>query len=305
MDFLFQFFYIIYPYISVIVLSPFYALLYVIDLINLMAGLHTVLHNAAYAALFSIGAVFLLQMTMRFVRTRKMRTPIRPLTWFALWLYLFIAYLLLFNTLVANLSHSTEYGPAAIIVLLFWAITLIGAGSLFYYIFLVFDAVILSRLALAKQNKPASLLVLSGLSLFALYPFLFVLIIGVEVFVQPLGNPQSTRFAVINAAIKNTCFMDPVRKNCPQTLEEISYIEPQYYKDLRTETQVSYNYYPDINLYTLVVRYSPTRAVIFDWRLTETTGVDFGEYEVALVGKDRIKNPPNFEGPWTFPEWDY
>lgn len=126
-----------------------------------------------------------------------------------------------------------------------------------------------------------------------------------ELFASPIPNPSASRFAIINAAIKNTCFIDPAKANCPQSLEEISYIEPQAYKSMIENNQVQYVYHPESNLYTLVVRYSPTRAVIFDWRLTDTTTIDFKDTEVSVLGKDRIKNPPDWDGPWTFPEWKY
>jgi hypothetical protein len=69
--------------------------------------------------------------------------------------------------------------------------------------------------------------------------------------------------------------------------------------------QVNYVYHPEINRYSLVVRYSPTQAAVFDWRLVDEIGVDFKEYKVGLFGQDRLKDPPSWDGPWTFPDWDY
>jgi len=120
-----------------------------------------------------------------------------------------------------------------------------------------------------------------------------------------MGNQQANRFFIVNAAIKNTCFIDPKKENCPHTLKEISYIEPKPYQESMKSGQDRYIYYPETNLYTLVVRYSPVRAVVLDWRLVETTQLDFREYDVEVLGKDRLEETPPFAGPWEFEEWKY
>lgn len=118
-------------------------------------------------------------------------------------------------------------------------------------------------------------------------------------------HPQASRFHVINAAIKNTCFMDPKQENCPQTKEEIAYIEPQQYQDMIDCCQVNYQYHPEINKYSLVVRYHPVRAVVFDWRLVDEIGIDFKEYKINLYGQDALIDPPPWDGPWEFDDWEY
>jgi hypothetical protein len=141
--------------------------------------------------------------------------------------------------------------------------------------------------------------------IFGIYPFFLMGMMLTEIIIDPIGNPQASRFFIVNAAIKNTCFIDPERNNCPQTLEQIEYIEPSQYRSMRVGTQVQYVYYPDQNVYTLVVRYSPVKAVVFDWRLVDEYTVDFHEFEVSIIGQDKLVGPPKFDGPWTFPEWEY
>jgi hypothetical protein len=117
---------------------------------------------------------------------------------------------------------------------------------------------------------------------------------------------QAGSFFTINAAIKNTCFIDPKRENCPHTLEEIGYIEPQEYKRMTDCCQVQYQYNSADNQYSLVVRYTPTRAVVFDWRLvTPEYQLDFKEYDVSIIGQDQLVDPPAWDGPWQFEDWEY
>jgi len=170
---------------------------------------------------------------------------------------------------------------------------------LFFAIRFIFQKIITLHSPWIEKIKVA-ILILVGIA-----PLFIVGVIFVEIFANPLGNPQATRFAALHAAIKNTCFIHPERLHCPTTLEEISYIEPKNYESMINSTQASYQYYPEENNYTFIVRYAPTRAVIFDQRLVPLHGVDFKEYNVQVFGTDRISNPPDFLEEVTFEEWQY
>jgi hypothetical protein len=118
-------------------------------------------------------------------------------------------------------------------------------------------------------------------------------------------SSEGAYFFPLNAAIKNTCIVDPRRENCPQTLEEISYIEPEFFAEVAKKTQMIYYYYPDTNQYTLVIRYRDKQAIVFDPRLIQTMGMDLHEYRVETKGVDHLVNPPSFPGPWdNLPDWD-
>ena len=65
------------------------------------------------------------------------------------------------------------------------------------------------------------------------------------------------------------------------------------------KNQLTYKYYPETIVYTLIVRDHPEGAVIFDPRLKPyQKGLDFVEVRLEICGKNQIKNPPDFSGPW-------
>ena len=130
----------------------------------------------------------------------------------------------------------------------------------------------------------------------------FVLSIIVAIFIdykiQP--NPQASVYFPLNAAIKNTCYLDPKMIHCPRTLEDLIAIQPEDFMSYLNQAHLTYSYYPETNKYTLIARYNKHWAVIFDSRLkNDSTGSpDFVEVKVSTCGKDHIANPPNFPGPW-------
>lgn len=137
--------------------------------------------------------------------------------------------------------------------------------------------------------------------------FLATGLFGWQLFSSLFDQPEAERFFVLNAAIKNTCFIDPKRVGCPHNLSELSYIEPVQFAKAAKSTQMLYQYYPADNQYTFIVRYNRTHAVIFDWRLVKTDGVDFREVTIhpTPFGADRIEDPPEFTGPWNnLPKWN-
>jgi hypothetical protein len=118
-------------------------------------------------------------------------------------------------------------------------------------------------------------------------------------------NPNGGAYNQLNAAIKNTCLTDPRHDHCPHTLEELSYVEPEMFAETNKTAQMIYSYYPERNEYTLIVRYKPDQAIIFDPRFLATTGLDFQEFSLSTWGKDRLIDPPKFDGPWDqIQEWN-
>lgn len=110
---------------------------------------------------------------------------------------------------------------------------------------------------------------------------------------------------VLHAAIKNTCLYDIRQENCPHTLDQIGIVEPANFAKAQQETQMRYEYDPTTNHYVFVMRFNKREGVIFDQRFAEQGGLDVARVEFQTFGKDRIKNPPAFPGPWdNWPGWD-
>jgi hypothetical protein len=117
-------------------------------------------------------------------------------------------------------------------------------------------------------------------------------------------NISGGHYNVLHAAIKNTCIIDPKKEHCPQKLEDLRIVEERYFDEATANAQMNYAYDPATNQYTFVVRYSEYNAIIFDQRLIPIYGLDLKEVKVTTIGQDRIQDPPNYAGPWTFPEWE-
>lgn len=115
----------------------------------------------------------------------------------------------------------------------------------------------------------------------------------------------------MNAAIKNTCLLDPKKVNCPQNLEQVINLYPSEFKAIQENYALNYEYYSDTNNYTLVARPKDFTTfpfplhgyiAIFDQRLVGSElskGRDFintpGYY---CDGKSHLKSQPPFPGPW-------
>lgn len=141
------------------------------------------------------------------------------------------------------------------------------------------------------------------LSLISLFTILYL-------FGQLDDSPPSYRYHVLNAAIKNTCYLDPQRNRCPKTAEDLINIEPVNFRKLTKDAHLTYQYYPETNEYTLIIRSTyyhsdNDRVAVFDPRLIKLkengfTGLDL--YDAKIVnncdGTFRIVNPPPIPGPW-------
>lgn len=133
--------------------------------------------------------------------------------------------------------------------------------------------------------------------------FLFVSVvclIGWAFYTESFYRPIVSDYFVLNAAIKNTCYLDPERKNCPHTVDELIRIEPERFRALAEGKKITYQYYPDTHQYTLIVR-DKRQAAIFDPRLQTIAqyGVDFTNSPAYYCGnRYQVGNPPPFPGPW-------
>jgi hypothetical protein len=138
--------------------------------------------------------------------------------------------------------------------------------------------------------------------------FLGSFVIGVSMLLFS-GNPPALNYHNLNAAVKNTCFLDPSRARCPHTAKELINIQPQQFVHEVGNAHLTYQYYPETNDYTLIVRNNDFlfsndgRVVVFDSRLPRTknygSGLDFVEPEAVQCGTTfQLINPPPFPGPW-------
>lgn len=78
-----------------------------------------------------------------------------------------------------------------------------------------------------------------------------------------LTNPSQPAH-IVNAAIKNTCYLDPLRRNCPTNLDQLKIIIPQDIQSDPSIQNVSYTYYPFEHQYTLIFKTAPNFYAIFD-----------------------------------------
>ncbi len=119
------------------------------------------------------------------------------------------------------------------------------------------------------------LVILFSVSIFIIgnLGLLFLFIYIDEYYFGPIANI----YFPVNAAIKNTCYLDPTQQNCPNSVEGIINIDNQKFKPLLHAKKVSYTRDPQTNIYTLIIHHSPLKAVIFDPRLSNmgNYGFDF------------------------------
>ncbi len=204
---------------------------------------------------------------------------------------------------VIDYSYYSYYPLVGFIVMAFVicvaVLTLIGLGT----IAAVSIEFILKLLVQGKKRELQ--LVQTLLLVISLIPFIFAAVFLIGFFQDPNWGPNGNKYFVLNAAIKNTCFVDPNGEHCPQKLEDIGVIEPKHFAAAQREAQLIYRYYPDTGIYTLIVRYTPSRAIIFDPRFIPEHGNDLKEVRVTTLGRDRLSERPAFDGPWDeIQEWD-
>lgn len=81
-----------------------------------------------------------------------------------------------------------------------------------------------------------------------------------------LNDPNIERNDHLNAAIKNTCLLDPLKVNCPKDVKGVIAIEPQTLVSETRGKYLAYRYFPQTNDYTMVIR-SGDQGVIYDPRI--------------------------------------
>jgi len=242
------------------------------------------------STLASLGGVFTLQFIAKIIKRGVSKN-----TLLAVFLALLSTHILAGVTLTVFSKTVSNFIPIHELSIISFVLVVMGTASLPYYLFWQIKKRLYSQVNKLTRSLDTILLV---------YPLALALILIIDIVFDPLGPPQGNEFFNIHAAIKNTCLDDPEQINCPQKVEDISFIEPEEYQKL-SNTQASYLYDKSENRYTLVVRYSRNRAVLFDPRLKETLGRDFEEYQLHLIGRDKLASPPPFEGPWEFDPWPY
>ncbi len=178
-------------------------------------------------------------------------------------------------------------------------------------ILLTFTAYIIAKAVIFyKTLLMRFLYVLASFGFFVILT-LIVSFIFVLKYLEPL--PPSRNYHVLNAAIKNTCYLDPQRNHCPKTEDDLINIESERFGNLTRMSKLTYRYYPDTHQYTLIVREvirnefmagsNSQKVALFDPRLASSSayghGVDFYDAYVEKCGdKYRLTEPPPFPGPW-------
>jgi hypothetical protein len=160
-------------------------------------------------------------------------------------------------------------------------------------------AVIVIISLVKKSSHKLVLIIFGGIPLlFVSLVITLVLFISMDFVIHPY--PKASTYFSLNAAIKNTCYLDPKMEHCPKNLSDLIAIEPQNFTKFLYSTHLTYVYYPETNTYTLIVNYRGDKAVIFDPRLKNIneSGFDFSEVDVSNCGQTHIVNPPSFPGPW-------
>jgi hypothetical protein len=104
-------------------------------------------------------------------------------------------------------------------------------------------------------------------------------------------NNLASYYGQMHAAIKNTCLLDPDRRNCPKDVDGIIHIEPDNFVFYKDNSYLFYEYREKENSYTFVALKKDTRrGVVFDPRLKDVSPgkVDFIDVTYTKCG-DKIK----------------
>lgn len=126
----------------------------------------------------------------------------------------------------------------------------------------------------------------------------FAFFLAMIFFFDLRDNSRWGDYAPLNAAIKNTCVLDPAQKNCPHTVEEIKHLEPERFSSLLADKEVHYQY-TDKNNYTLMIVEKSGYIVIFDPRLKGSQqGLDSIENYVNKCNGGKLRKPMPFQGIW-------
>ncbi len=116
-----------------------------------------------------------------------------------------------------------------------------------------------------------------------------------------LHDHTYVRSIKVSELVKTACQNPNDHSSCPKTIEEVRALSPKDFDETAKKMQIGYHYNPEQHHFTLVLRTSAYLGFIIDNKLSVSPrrGVSF-----TTIGQDRVSNPPDFEGPWTFPEWE-
>ncbi len=141
----------------------------------------------------------------------------------------------------------------------------------------------------------------------------FITFVAFAIFSEQYDDPPSGRYHHVHAAIKNTCYLDPEKRNCPTNVDEIIKLDSQRFGPLLSKAALTYQYIPEENRFTLIIRntnplYTEDEVAIFDSRLLQSGksspgygyGYDFYETKILKCGdKYELIDKPPFPGPWS------
>lgn len=171
----------------------------------------------------------------------------------------------------------------------------------FISIFFIASFIVLLDVFIFKKSKNLVVRIISLMVSVLLVTFLgFASLLLREIYFELYDFPIASEYFVLNAAVKNTCYLDPQRNHCPKSLEDLIAIEPERFREMLRGKEAYYWYYPERNEYTLLVRHDSHRGVIFDPRFSEISGyADFANITLRKCGgKLEILTPLPIDGPW-------
>jgi len=291
-------FYFAWPTLQTIVLFPVMLLIGLLDLLTSQLLLQSFVWPGVYVAVSALGLLYGEQTIFSLItRQKKSKQQPRKATWFLVWLL---------QAIVGGLILQLALEMFAFFAYTNIILLLLGLGSIFFYVFQIAISVggRFEKLSQQRHWKYIGRSTTLTTLLLALYPFVVVIFGLIWLFVDPVGNPQGSRFFPIHAMAQNRCYLEPERKYCPKNLEEYRLLDVQAYDAKMQNTQVLYQYDETRQQFVLAIRYSPTRAVVFDRRFIELDGLDFQEFSVNPL-TNRLQKTPDFLKLSPFPDWVY
>ncbi len=134
---------------------------------------------------------------------------------------------------------------------------------------------------------------------YGLFISAYLLFLGFIVYDEG-NNPISYSYFNVNAAIKNTCILDPQQNHCPHHVNDIIAIEPQTFEQQLKGKHLTYSYYPQTNDYTLIIRHNDNQTAIFDSRIPKVASgsSDIVDTVAQGCGPISVEAPHNLPGPW-------
>ncbi len=114
-----------------------------------------------------------------------------------------------------------------------------------------------------------------------------------------MNNPVSSRYAPLNAALKNTCSGND-KIHCPKTKEELLGLDSSF-ESIVEGKKYWYELDPTTLRYTLIIQDEDWKGVIFDPRLStmkNENGLALWDFKDIQMSGCKVTNPPEFDGLW-------